>query len=694
MSTGDQDIAQLTLVGAPVRARRSDTGAAAAELPVARVLLDVPLPHLDRPFDYLVPQSMSDDAVAGARVAVRFAGTDHQGFILERIEASDHPGRLSRLRRVVSPEPVLSPQIARLARVIADRYAGTVADVLRLAIPPRHARAETQESPPHAAAGADRSPGTAEDVRRRGPTAPDPRSDAVPAGWAEHVDGAALVEALRGDGTPRAVWNPGPGADWPVLIAELILATSRSGRGSLVVLPDVRDVARVDAALQALTDGEQEHIVLTAELGPEERYRRWLAVRRGAVRAAVGTRSAMFAPVADLGLVLIWDDGDDLHAEPRAPYPHAREVLLMRAHMEGTAAVVGGFARTCEAEALITSGWARPVTPPRAAVRASAPRVRVSGEDEEAARDAAARSARLPSLAWRTARDALTSGPVLVQVPRAGYVPAVACEKCRRTARCTACHGPMALHRAGGEPRCEWCGATAWACTDCGGTVVRAVSVGVGRTAEELGRAFPGVPVRLSRGTSVLTELRTEPALVVATPGAEPIVPGGYAAALLLDARAQLARGDLRVEEEALRRWFGAVALVRSGADGGEVVIVAEASARPVQALVRWDPGGFANRELEARTELRFPPTARVAELTGTADDVADVLGLAELPAGADVLGPVPMEDEDANVRTIVRVPRRSGGELAAALKAAQGVRSAKRSGKAVRIRIDPADLG
>lgn len=702
MSTADEDSDQLALVGRPERARRPSKSPAAEQSPVARVLLDVPLPHLDRPFDYLVPESMAGDAVAGARVAVRFAGADHQGFILERAEESEHPGQLSRLRRVVSPEPVLSPQIARLARALADRYAGTVADVLRLAVPPRHARAEKRSSAPQA----DRAHDTDATTDPRGnagvagqhrPATGESGSDVAGEAWWDHTDGAALLEALSTGGTPRAVWNPGPGADWPGLIARLVLATVRGGRGVLVVLPDVRDVARVDAALRALSGEEPGHVVLTADLGPEERYRRWLAVRRGGTRVAVGTRSAMFAPVTDLGLVVIWDDGDDLHAEPRAPYPHAREVLLLRAHLEGTAAVVGGFARTSEAEALIAAGWARPVTPPRATVRAGAPRVRVAGEDEEAARDEAARSARMPSLAWRTARDALTSGPVLVQVPRAGYVPSVACERCRRTARCSACNGPVALPGSGSAPRCEWCGATAWACPHCGGTAVRAVSVGVGRTAEEIGRAFPGVPVRMSRGTSVIERLDAEPALVVATPGAEPVVPGGYAAALLLDARAQLARSDLRVEEEALRRWMGAATLVRSSTDGGEIVIVAEASARPVQALVRWDPGGFANRELAARAELRFPPAARVAELTGTADDVADLLGLTELPTGADVLGPVPVDDvdgEDSSVRTIVRVPRRLGSELAGALKATQGVRSAKRSGKAVRVRIDPVELG
>ncbi|HEX5995020.1 MAG TPA: primosomal protein N', partial [Jiangellales bacterium] len=606
----------------------------------------------------------------GVRVSVRFAGALHDGYVIERRDGSDHPGRLSRLRRVVSAEPVLAPEIAALARAVADRYAGTVSDVLRLAVPPRHAKTEAVES------------GTVPAL----PPAPDP------GGWRDHQDGAALLDALGQGRALRAVWNPGPAADWPDLLARLVVATSAAGRGSVVVLPDGRDVERVDAALLKV-GGPGEHVVLEADLGPAERYRRWLAVRRGAVRAVVGTRSAMFAPVAELGLVAIWDDGDDLHAEPRAPYVHAREVLLLRAHQQAAAAVVGGFARTAEAQQLVNSGWARPVAPSRDQVRATNPVVRVSGDDYEQVRDPAARTARIPSLAWRTAKEALRHGPVLVQVARAGYVAAVACQRCRETARCSACHGPMRIPQGGAQPECAWCGKSGWVCPVCGGTEARAITPGVRRTAEELGRAFPGVPVRVSRGDAVVSAVESTPALVVATPGAEPMADGGYSAALLLDAQLMLARPGLRAGEEALRRWLMASALVRPGSQGGRVVLVAESAARPVQALVRWDPAGHAEHELADRQQLRFPPIARVAELTGQGEDVAALLKQMEMPAGADVLGPVPV-GTDGTVRAVIRVPRRLGLQLSSALKAAQGVRSAKHAGGPVRVRIDPVDLG
>jgi len=132
---------QLALVRATVRrARPVPPEGVAAVLPVARVALDVSLAHLDRPFDYLVPASMADSAQPGVRVRARFAGKVVGGYVLERVAGSEH--RLSRLDRVVSAESVLSPAVAELARAVADRYAGSMADVLRLAVPARHARVE------------------------------------------------------------------------------------------------------------------------------------------------------------------------------------------------------------------------------------------------------------------------------------------------------------------------------------------------------------------------------------------------------------------------------------------------------------------------------------------------------------------------------------------------------------------------
>ncbi|MFF8787834.1 primosomal protein N' [Streptomyces sp. NPDC015125] len=668
----------------------------AAGLPVARVLVDKGLVHLDRYFDYAVPAAMDAEAQPGVRVRVRFGAGEKggrreggklvSGFIVERAAESDYRGVLAPIAQVLSSERVLTPELLGLCRAVADRYAGTLADVVQLAVPPRRARAEAKPSPAPLPPNA----------------APEPGS------WARYGAGPGFLAALTRGDAPRAVWTALPGATWPQELARAVAAALAGGRGALVVVPDGRAAARVDAALGELI-GEGRHVLLTADAGPEERYRRWLAVSRGAVRAVVGTRAAMFAPVAGLGLVALWDDGDASHSDPHAPRPHAREVLIQRSVNERAGFLLGGLSCTVEAAQLVETGWARPLTAEREQVRTAAPLVRTVSDGDEA-RDAAARAARLPTMAWQVVREGLQRGPVLVQVPRRGYAPRLACERCRTPARCRACAGPLESQDAG-ELACAWCGRPEpdWHCAECGGARLRAQIVGARRTAEELGRVFPSVPVRTSGRDHVLATVPGAPALVVSTPGAEPVAEdGGYAAALLLDGWALLGRPDLRAGEEALRRWLGAAALVRGQAEGGTVAVIAEPTLRPVQALVRWDPVGHAVRELAERAELGFPPVSRMASVAGRGEDVAELLRDTELPVGAEVLGPVPLPVPDPArprrpgdpppgeqwERALVRVRPGQGAALAAALKAARAARLVKREGEAVRVRIDPPDLG
>ncbi len=663
----------------------------AAELPVARVAVDVPLAHLDRPFDYLVPEQFAGAAVPGSRVRVRFAGKLTDGYLLERAARSTHSGRLAFLERVVSPEPVLTAEVAGLARAVADHYAGTLADVLRLAIPPRHAAAEArppsisqEPAPPGAGYGAYGG--------YEAPAVPDPGP------WARYPTGAAFLAAVAAGHGPRAAWSALPGQGWPRAIAVAVAAAA--GRGVIVVVPAAADLARVDAALTSEL-GSGRHVALSADLGPAQRYKRWLAAARGDVRVVVGTRAAMFAPVRDLGLVVLWDDGDDLHAERRAPYPHAREVLALRAHRCGAAALIGGFSRTAEMTQLVAAGWARTLRADRVEVRRRLPAIRAAGDDSELARDEAARAARLPSVALRVARDALARGPVLVQVPRRGYLAAIGCARCREQARCAGCGGPLALESSGAAANCRWCGRVmaGWRCPRCEATEIRALVTGARRTAEELGRAFPGAVVRLSGGDGRLVSVPATPALVVATPGAEPAAQAGYAAALLLDAHALAGRADLRAGEEALRRWMNATALVRPRADGGIVVVLADAALRQVQALIRWDPVTHAQRELADRAELGFPPAVRMASVTGSAEALRKLLADVRLPAGAEVLGPVPVPVshdrpvEGEQNRLLVRVPRPGGAQLARALAEAQAARSARKDPERLRVQIDPLEL-
>nr|WP_245670623.1 hypothetical protein [Nocardia flavorosea] len=947
---------------------------------MARVLPLLTPAHLDRDFDYLVPPELDEIARPGVRVRVRFAGRLVDGYLLSRHTETDHPGKLVRLERVVSAEQVLTPEILRLATTVAARCAGTRADVLRLAIPPRHARVEnggagknesvaavpprsagvpevtgpatretgdvsvelpspgkagaggllgpsapfasepdhhdsdhTADGVDHAAtgveplpagdsphptsnetrpppdggsppAGGDHVPAGTEPTRAadgrasddaaqmsigghlpsvgepessggeqapvddqrvsdgaeprldgadrmratavgaaaaerasrradpdrlqirsgrddggdrgavpgrhrdggapsvsqvrpagqcdvgathnpsgkanagsgdplagaasteapgaagavpgnvqeagggapgREPTAADTEAGAgtVPAGvdlaaWRRYQHGESFLTALAGHKGARAAWQALPGEDWARRLAELAAVVVAGGRSAILMVPDQRDLDRVLRECESLVGDSA--VGLSAGLGPAARYRRWLAVLRGTARVVIGTRSAVFAPAADLGLIAIWDDGDDTYAEPRSPYPHAREVSMLRAHDTGAAFVAAGFARTAEVQAVVESGWAHDLLADRATVRAASPRIGAPGDSDAALdRDPIARAVRIPGAAFAAARQALAAGEgVLVQVPRRGYVPALACTKCRTPARCRQCVGPLSLPEGGPadpaaqvahSPVCRWCGRTeaAFRCPGCGGRVLRAVVIGAARTAEELGRAFPGVPIRGSSGATMLDTVEPGPQVVVATVGAEPLLPGGYGVGLLLDGWALLGRADLRAAEDTLRRWLGAAALVKPA---GRVVVMADPGVPTVQALLRWDPAGHAAAELGQRTEVGFPPAVRMAAIDGTPDAVAGLLAVTELPPAAEVLGPVPLpagarkpsgsrtdDDRGAPVeveRVLLRVPRPQGGALARALTAAQAVRSSQRAETSARVQIDPLDIG
>ncbi|MFE3443214.1 primosomal protein N' [Nocardia sp. NPDC059180] len=726
--------------------------------------------HLDRDFDYLVPPELDEIAQPGVRVRVRFAGRLVDGYLLARLTRSDHSGKLVPLERVVSAERVLTPEILRLITSVAARYAGTRADVLRLAIPPRHARTENgatakskaaekssedakqaadeEDSPtavpsgepathdlvsaetyaPEAdpsttsavpsADGSDQPGGVKADrpcvVASEEPSDLQPGAGIDPTRWSRYLHGGSFLEAVAQRKGVRAAWQALPGEQWASRLAELAAVVVAGGRSAVLMVPDQRDLDRVLAECQRLVGDKA--VGLSAGLGPAARYRRWLAVLRGTARVVVGTRSAVFVPARDLGLIAIWDDGDDTYAEPRAPYPHAREVAMLRAHETGAAFVAGGFARTAEIQAVVDSGWANDLVADRTTLRTAAPRISAPGDTDIALeRDPVARAVRIPGAAFTAARAALKEGAaVLVQVPRRGYVPSLACGKCRIPARCRHCNGPLALpegpRRGGPEssdvahsPSCRWCGRTeaGFRCPACGSRALRAVVIGAARTAEELGRAFPGVPIRGSGGGVVLDTVEPGPQVVVATVGAEPVLPGGYGVALLLDGWALLGRADLRAAEDALRRWMTAAALVRAN---GQVLVMAEPSIPTVQALIRWDPIGHARTEVDSRAEVGFPPAVRMAAVDGTSEAITELLAAATLPESADLLGPVPLPplarkpftgDSPAEVeRMLLRAPRRDGAALARSLTAAQAVRSAQRSDAPLRVQIDPVDIG
>lgn len=654
--------------------------------------------HLDRPFTYEVPEALADVVRPGVRVAVPFAGRDSGGWVLavgspaetgrDATEDRHEPDRpLRSLRRVVSPVPGLDPDVLIAARAVADRYAGTLADVLRTAVPPRHARAERDYLSAMAEASAD-----------GGPTVVPTEAGA----WDTVTGGVALVRRVTaGEGPAAAVRLP-VATDQFAALSTLAAATVAGGRSAVLVVPDAADLDRLAKALAAVVPRDRMAL-LHHEHGPARRWRAHLSALLDRVDVVAGTRAAVFAPAPRLGLVAVWDDGDDRHAEPRSPGWHVREVALLRGRAAGAAVALVSHGRSVSAQHLVRTGALKDLTPDRTTRRALAPRVVVPDPA-----DPVESAARLPRSAHRAIADGLRSGPVLVSVPRRGGVPVLRCGNCRARARCRHCErGHLAVPAGSATAICPWCGrdAAGWECGVCGHTRLRAGVVGSARTAHEMGVAFPEVPVVTSDGDHRVRDVPASPALVVATPGAEPTAVGGYRAAVALDGDLSMSRPGLSTGEQAVSRWLHLASLTMPAPAGGLLVLVADPGAPEVQAVVADAPERYAERVLDERDEAGMPPAVSLAAVTGDEESVrrtaawlrgdgtldldlnltVGVEGVRDL----EILGPAPVPGEGNHVRLLV-LGRHA--DVAAAARELAVRRPAGADGR-LTVRLDPADL-
>ncbi|MEV7630851.1 primosomal protein N' [Microbacterium sp. NPDC089318] len=610
---------------------------------IARVLIDSPLPQLDRLFDYAIPDQLGEVA-PGVRIKapLRTAGRVVDGLVVEVDVEPDAARTLSEIESVVSPVVVMPDRLYRLARRAADRAAGSASDILRLAIPKRQVRVEKAWTPVDE--GVEVDPDVLTRARQT----------------ISRYDGLADVVAESGRAAVEAIpVQEGSEPGWATLLAALAAAQLGEGSSSVLVVPDYRDQELLQTALERLVPAEA--IVRHDARQPNpDRYRAFLRTLDDAPCIVIGNRSAVYSP-ARAGLIALWDDSDPLLAEPLAPYVHARDAALIRQEQEGSTLLFLGHARSTDVERLVQNGWVRDITASRRVI----PNVRLSTPQELER----TMGQRVPSSAFATARAAAVDGPVLVQVARPGFAPTLVCATCRHPARCRQCGGPLGARRRGAVPVCGWCGRSAhsWRCVECSSDQVRLASSGTERTADELGRAFPGVRVIVSDGAHTVQHVDGRPALVVATRGAEPVAADGYRAVILLDGARMLQAPELRIGESCLRWWSNATALAAPGAP----VHLVGVDGPVARALATWSSAAYARSELDARLPLHMPPTARFAQIEGIPASVRAALdaliGIGVPKEG--VLGPVPIDD-DGRVRALIRFPYAAGQDVADTLRA------------------------
>lgn len=614
---------------------------------IAKVVINSPLPQLDRLFDYEIPAQLVDEVSVGVRVRVQFGRTKTllDAFVVEIDDASSFDGKLSAISEVVSPVPVLDSRVYSLVRAVADRQAATASDVIRLAVPDRSVAVEKKWL-------------ATNKVSNHAKSATDP------------VRSTSIVPPFTTETGPTWIQNA----------LELARASLNKGLSTIVVVPDFRDQ---DAVLNGLKELEPNLISLTTATTKAKRYESFLRCLSEDASIVVGSRSAIYAPVRNLGQIIVWDDGDQSHQEQTSPYSHTREVALIRQSLEGCNISFLGHCRSTEVQRLVSMNYLADVSNDFAL-----PKIANSDSD-----------LRVDSMAWRVIREGLAVGPVLVQVASRGNSSSAFCSECEHRAECRSCNGPLWIDDRN-QTRCRWCNAVNLdhKCSHCGSQKLKHGVAGVTRTVAEFGKAFPGVQIVEATGDLKSQVLKRSKVLVVSTPGSEPRVESGYSAVVILDAKRSLNRDTLRATEDAVRQWSNAIALANPQARSVLVGVTGVLANK----FSLWAQREISKHELNTRIELKFPPSIRLATVGAAPNLLEEVVqSLRDVPR-IELLGPVPIIEKglESEWRVLIKYEYSEGLDLAQALQAISMKLSAgqqrfnSKSGRAMRpIRIKMDDV-
>lgn len=438
---------------------------------------------------------------------------------------------------------------------------------------------------------------------------------------------------------------------------EVYLASAEAAlarrRGVIVLVPEIgltpQAVARFRSRL-----GDRV-AVLHSALGAGERHDEWRRLRRGEADVCVGPRSAVFAPVADLGLIVIDEEHDPSYKQEGDPCYDARHVARRRADETGAVLVAGSATPRPE------SWLALPrIELPRRVDGQAMPPVQVVDMRGADPRGGPLGCPTLDALdAVRRAR-----GKAIVMVNRRGFAPYVCCRSCGHHWGCPHCEVSLVAHRASRRLACHHCGhseAPPRACPECGSVTLARAGAGTERVEELLAQALAPLPVfRLDsdaatgRGAHAEILSRFEDAPAGALVGTQMVGKGHdfpeVTLSVILDADATLRFPDFRAEERTFAMVTQLAGRSGRGPRGGRVIVQTLAPEAPSIALAaRHDSAGFAAGELQRRRVLRYPPFSHLiavnlaapqaAAVQRAADRGAELLR-AEVPEGTDVLGP------------------------------------------------------
>jgi primosomal protein N' (replication factor Y) len=629
---------------------------------------------LARAFTYAV----SDDVEKGAVVAVRFGGAKRRGVVLSTADEAPSGVEPVDVDAVVETLP---PALVDLALWVAEYYGSTAGRALALVAP--HVRRRRAERP---------SPVARESL----PTADGPR----PSATKPQATAIGRIDAALDAGGGHFLLYGATGSGKTEVYLRACEAALARGRGAIVLVPEI---ALAPQTLARFTARFGDTVaVLHSSLADSERRDERERVASGAARVVVGARSAIFAPVRDLGLVCIDEEHDASYKQDADPRYDARTVAAKRAALESAVALYGSATPRPESwetlERLDLGGR----------IAAQLPPVQIVDLRREAGYPL---SAPLIAALDEISRE---GGKAILLLNRRGVAPAIHCRACGATRRCRNCDIALVLH-GDGLLHCHHCSAVEPAlehCPECGSPELARIGAGTQRLERELEQRFPELErMRLdadaaARPGALVEALSrfaaTDRAVLL---GTQMVAKGhdfrNVALAAVVDADTGLALPDFRAEE----RTFQLITQLagRSGreAPGRVIVQTFQPDSVAVTYAARHDVERFLAQELERRRELGYPPFGHLVRVLVAGPEPAPVeQALGELRrglegVGADLLGPAPLlrlrGRHRAQLVAKTHAPRAVAGRAARLLGAASP--AMRRAGLTATVDVDPQSL-
>jgi primosomal protein N' (replication factor Y) len=741
---------------------------------LAQVAVPVPLA---RAFTYRVPDALAARTAPGMRCLCRFHRRPVVGVVLDVTEAEPPPGvKLLAIDDLVDDVPSVPEELLRFLQRLAAYYMAPVGEVLRSALPVlEHKRAEqlkgrlplmpepvrpvglrfllvahpTGASPgPTLLRGANASVLT--HLRTVGPTPVARLCDTYPNARAAvkrlvslglatvereplpadpfFQDSVArdtppvptepqrqaierIVDALTSD-TPQAFLLHGvTGSGKTEVYLRAIDACLRRDRGALVLVPEIALTPQLVGRFRArFGDGVA---VVHSGLNDRARHEMWKALREGSLSVAIGARSAIFAPVPRVGLIVVDEEHDGSFKQEEGVRYHGRDMALLRAHLAGAVCVLGSATPSLESEGLTQQGKLTKLWLPGRATAASLPTVELVDLRRTGAPPSGHAMLSLPL--HRAIEQALAAGEqAIVFLNRRGFAPSMQCEGCGTILECPTCSVSTTLHRTGGlRLRCHYCDREApvpATCPACGCPRLAMLGLGTERLEEILAMVFPQARVaRLdrdvapgARSEAVIERMRRKEADILV--GTQMVTKGhdlpDVTVVGVINADAALSLPDFRAAERTFQLLVQVAGRAGRAQRPGRVLVQTRIPEHPVLIHAKnHDVVSFAEAELRNRKEAGYPPYTRLAlvrldaadldRVVQEAERLATVARTASAARQVEVLGPSPAPIERLRGRYRFRLLLRATQRPALRAVAAAVLQAREGSGGLVRVSVD-----